>query len=384
MRIAVVGAGFSGAVVARELARAGHSVDVFDRRDHVAGNCHTFRDEQTGILLHRYGPHIFHTSEQRVWKYVNSFGEFLPFTNRVKSVSRGQVYSFPVNLHTINQFFGRCFSPVEAEHFVRGLAAKAGIASPKNFEEQALSMIGGELYEAFFKGYTEKQWGMSAKHLPATILKRLPIRFNYDDNYYNSRYQGLPKDGYTAIVERILSVQGVRVIRETHFSRADSNGYAHVFYTGPLDAWFDYALGRLGYRSLEFVRSDHRGDYQGNAVINYPDPAVPYTRETEHRYFSPWETHEVSIVFTEYSRDCDEGSEPYYPLRLINDKALLAAYVDLANSEHGVTFVGRLATYRYIDMHVAIAEAMDVTRDFLMSLSEKRRPPVFSANPLPP
>jgi UDP-galactopyranose mutase len=381
MRIAVVGAGFSGAVVAREMAMAGHSVEVFDGRDHVAGNCHTCRDEKTGILIHRYGPHIFHTSDPAVWKYVNSFGEFLPFTNRVKSVSHGHIYSFPVNLHTINQFFGKRLTPREAEKFVSERARKTLVDHPRNFEEQALSMIGAELYEAFFKGYTEKQWGLPATQLPASILKRLPIRFNYDDNYYNSRFQGLPREGYTKVVERILNADGIKLTLGVHFTRGDAIAFDHVFYTGPLDAWFNYSLGMLGYRSLEFIRSDHVGDYQGNAVINYPDASVPFTRETEHRYFAPWEEHSQSVVFTEHSRSCEQGGEPYYPLRLADDKSLLSSYVDRANMESGVTFVGRLATYRYIDMHVAIAEALNVSRQCLQAFSERRPPPIFSVVP---
>jgi len=381
VKVAVVGAGFSGAVVAREIARAGYSVTVFESRDHVGGNCHTARDERSGVLVHRYGPHIFHTDNVEVWRYVGRFGELMPFTNRVKSVSRGQIYSFPVNLHTINQFFGKAFTPNEARNFIRSVANPFKVENPRNFEEQALSMIGRDLYEAFFKGYTEKQWGVPATSLPASILKRLPLRFTYDDNYYTSTLQGMPRAGYTALVENILAVNGIETLLSTKFSRDESRDFDHVFYTGPLDGWFGYDLGMLGYRSLEFERLDGDGDFQGNAVINYPDSDVPYTRVTEHKFFAPWETHQRTVVFHERSKRCDRGDEPFYPLRLVGDKQLLAAYVSRAEEETRVTFVGRLATYRYIDMHVAIAEALDVSRRFLLAISGNLPTPRFSVNP---
>ena len=377
----MVGAGFSGAVVAREMARAGHSVTVFESRDHVGGNCHTFRDEASGVLVHRYGPHIFHTDNVEVWRYVSTFGDLTPFTNRVKSVSRGQLYSFPVNLHTINQFFGKVFTPNEAKSFIHHLASQFKVENPRNFEEQALSMIGRDLYEAFFKGYTEKQWGVSATSLPASILKRIPLRFTYDDNYYTSALQGMPRAGYTALIAKILAVDGVEILLSAKFFRDGDRDFDHVFYTGPLDGWFGYDLGMLGYRSLEFERLDENGDFQGNAVINYPDKEIPYTRITEHKFFAPWERHEKTVVFHERSKNCAPGDEPFYPLRLIDDKELLTAYVNRAQEETRVTFVGRLATYRYIDMHVAVAEALDVSRRFLSALDDKLPLPRFSVDP---
>lgn len=378
-RIAVVGAGFSGAVIAHELAADGHEVEVFESRPHVAGNCHTARDEGSGILLHQYGPHIFHTSNPRVWDYVRRFDEFMPFTNRVKAVVRGRVYSMPVNLHTINQFFGMALGPAEAKAF---LASKADLSidEPRTFEEQALRFMGAELYEAFFKGYTQKQWGMSPTELPASILRRLPLRFNYDDNYYASTWQGMPRHGYTHIVERLLDAPGVRLHLGASFERGMAGDYARVFYSGPIDAWFGHAEGSLGYRTLDFAAERHEGDYQGNAVINYCDPDVPWTRIAEHKHFAPWESHEATVIFRETSRYCESGDTPYYPIRLAREKGQLARYIALAREEKNVSFVGRLGTYRYLDMHVTIAEALDwADRWRAEGLAEL---PAFNVDPL--
>lgn len=361
--IAIVGAGFSGAVLAQELGRAGHRIEVFDSRTHVAGNCHTRRDEKTQVMLHTYGPHIFHTSNQRVWEYIQKFGTFMPFVNRVKAITGGRVFSLPLNLLTINQFVGRTFSPAQAQAFFADIAEQ-GMAEPANFEEQALALMGRDLYEAFFESYTVKQWGVSPKALPASILKRLPMRFNYDDNYYTSQYQGIPRDGYTAIVENLLDLPNVALHLGTRFDRSQAAGYDHVFCSGPIDAWFGCDEGRLGYRTLDFVREDHIGDYQGNAVINYCDMTAPWTRISEHKHFAPWERHDQTVIFKEYSRLCKENDTPYYPIRLVAEKALLAHYVQRAHQERGVTFVGRLGTYRYIDMHVTIAEALQVAEQY--------------------
>ncbi len=379
--ICVIGAGFSGAVIARELANAGFMVHVFELRPHVAGNCHTARDSETGVLTHIYGPHIFHTSNKRVWNYVRKFDDFLPFTNRVKTIYNGRVFSLPINLMTINSFFQKSFNPKEAAAFIESIADKK-IANPQTFEEQALSFIGRELYEAFFKEYTQKQWGMLPSQLPASILKRLPIRFNYDDNYYTSKYQGIPMNGYTYVVERILDHPNIKVTLNAKISRKETFSFGHTFYSGPIDAWFDYSKGRLRYRTLDFKLERHTGDYQGNPVINYSNQEIPYTRITEHKHFSPWEEHEKTIIYKEYSRFCDENDTPYYPIRLVNDKTLLSTYVDLAQSEQNVTFVGRLGTYRYLDMHVAIEEALNVAELYLKSFREKRIMPAFCIDPL--
>lgn len=380
-KIAIVGAGFSGAVIAHAMAQAGHQVAVFDGRDHVAGNCHTQRDAQTDVMVHVYGPHIFHTSNERVWNYVQQFDEFMPFTNRVKAVYSGRVYSLPINLMTINAFFGKTLSPAEAASFMAELGDKT-ITDPQTFEEQALRFVGRDLYEAFFKGYTQKQWGLHPSELPASILKRLPVRFNYDDNYYASTYQGMPKHGYTYIVERMLDHPRITVHLNTLFERASAANYDHVFYSGPIDAWFGYANGRLGYRTLDFEVERHAGDFQGNPVINYCDAAVPYTRISEHKHFAPWESHDQTLIYKEHSRLCGPADTPYYPIRLVKDKAQLSAYVALAHNEKNTTFVGRLGTYRYLDMHVTIEEALNVADTFLAAQQTGQSMPQFCVDPL--
>lgn len=379
--IAVVGAGFSGAVIANELANKGFMVKVFDNRSHVAGNCHTERDPQTNIMAHVYGPHIFHTSNERVWNYIQKFDEFMPFTNRVKAVYNDRVYSLPINLMTINTFFGKNFNPKEAEDFMDSIGDKS-ITNPQTFEEQALRFVGKDLYQAFFKGYTQKQWGMHPCELPSSILKRLPVRFNYDDNYYNSKYQGMPKNGYTYIVEKMLNHPNIDVFLNTNFERVNSHEYDRVFYSGPVDAWFSFVEGRLGYRTLDFVEERYEGDYQGNAVINYSNQEVPFTRISEHKHFAPWEEHKKTLIYKEYSRFCEENDTPYYPIRLAHDKTQLEKYVLLANTEQNVTFVGRLGTYRYLDMHVTIEEALNVAEIFLKVINTNERMPAFCINPI--
>lgn len=364
MKVLLVGAGLSGAVIGRALAEAGHQCRIIDSRDHVGGNCHTRRDDETGVMMHVYGPHIFHTDDAEVWDYVNRFAEFMPFQNRVKTTSQGAVYSLPVNLLTINQFFGQTLRPDEARDFIMQ-KADTSIEEPQNFEEQALRFVGRDLYEAFFKGYTEKQWGCAPTELPAAILKRLPVRFNYDDNYFFHRFQGMPKDGYTPMIEAILDHPGISVELSTPYDAAMADQVDHVFWSGPLDGYFDYRLGRLGYRTLDFERFTYDGDYQGCAVMNYGDRGVPYTRITEHKHFSPWESHEGSVCYREYSRAAGPDDIPYYPIRLVEEKSLLAQYVDLAQATPGVTFVGRLGTYRYLDMDVTIREALDTAETLL-------------------
>lgn len=378
MKILLVGAGLSGAVIGRALAEAGHQVTIFDSRAHIAGNCHTERDAQTGVMVHVYGPHIFHTDDAGVWDYVNRFARFMPYQNRVKTTAQGQVFSLPINLHTINQFYGKTLRPDEARAFIEA-EADTSISDPQSFEEQALRFVGRALYEAFFKGYTIKQWGVSPRALPASILKRLPLRFNYDDNYFFHRFQGMPEHGYTDMIGKILDHPGIKLHLNTTFHRTEAAGFEHVFYSGPLDGYFDYELGRLGYRTLDFERFTHDGDYQGCAVMNYGDEAVPFTRITEHKHFSPWERHAGSVCYREFSRACAPGDIPYYPIRQVREKALLADYVARAEAETGVTFVGRLGTYRYLDMDVTIREALDTAAAFLARGADT---PAFITAPL--
>lgn len=377
--ILIVGAGFSGAVIARQLAEQGHRIRIIDQRDHIGGNSYDARDPQTDVMVHVYGPHIFHTDNETVWNYVTQHAEMMPYVNRVKATVNGQVFSLPINLHTINQFFAKTCSPDEA----RALIAEKGdssILEPKTFEEQALRFIGKELYEAFFKGYTIKQWGMEPSQLPASILKRLPVRFNYDDNYFNHRFQGMPKLGYTKMIESIANHENITIELQQSFNAEEREQYDHVFYSGPLDAFYSYQYGRLGYRTLDFEKFTWQGDYQGCAVMNYCSLDVPYTRITEHKYFSPWETHEGSVCYKEYSRECGEKDIPYYPIRQMGEMALLDKYLSLAENEKNMTFVGRLGTYRYLDMDVTIAEALNTADKYLSSLSSNESMPVFTVS----
>ncbi|WP_438956825.1 UDP-galactopyranose mutase [Cognatiyoonia sp.] len=381
-RVLMVGAGLSGAVIGRELATAGYKVLVMDSRPHIAGNCHTERDPKTNVMVHVYGPHIFHTDDEEVWDYVNRFQTFRAYKNRVKTTTRGGVYSLPVNLHTINQFFGKTLRPEEAFEFITQEQADLSIEDPQTFEEQALRFLGADLYEAFFKGYTVKQWGCHPSELPASILKRLPVRFNYDDNYFFHKYQGMPENGYTDMVAKILDHPNIEVQLSTTFTRAQCDGYQHVFFSGPIDGYFDYELGRLGYRTLDFEKFSCDGDYQGCAVMNYGEESVPYTRITEHKHFSPWESHVGSVCYREYSRAAGPKDIPYYPIRQVEEKALLADYVALAQKTNNVTFVGRLGTYRYLDMDVTIREALDTANAYIMAKKAGEITPAFLVLPL--
>lgn len=381
-KILIVGAGLSGAVIGRHLAQAGYEITIVDSRDHIGGNCHTERDADTGVMVHVYGPHIFHTDDEEVWNYVNEFETFMPYKNRVKTTSKGQVFSLPVNLHTINQFFGKSMRPDEARSFIIEEQADTSIADPQTFEEQAMRFVGKDLYEAFFKGYTMKQWGCHPSELPASILKRLPVRFNYDDNYFFHKFQGMPENGYTVMIERMLDCPGITVQLNTTFTQEMAEGYDHVFYAGPLDGYFDYKLGRLGYRTLDFERFTYEGDYQGCAVMNYGEVDVPYTRITEHKHFAPWESHKGSVCYREYSREAEADDIPYYPIRQVKEKELLNEYVNLAISTERVTFVGRLGTYRYLDMDVTIREALDTATSFISSKAEGREIATFYVSPV--
>ena len=383
MRFAIVGAGFSGAVVARELAEAGHLANVFDTRDHVAGNCHTARHE-TGVMVHTYGPHIFHTQHEHVWQYINRFGEMMPYRHKVKAISQDTMYSLPVNLKTINQFFDQDFDAQQAEDFIQS-KADTTITNPVSFEDQGLRFVGRELYDAFFAGYTAKQWGVDPKELPASILARLPVRFNDDDSYFNHPYQAIPKDGYTPIVTAILNHPSIKIHLSTRFdpsSHSEFGEFDHVVWTGPIDAFFNFEFGRLGYRTLDFVPEISDGDYQGHPVVNYCDVDVPYTRITEHKHFAPWEDHARTVVYREFSRICGETDTPYYPIRLVKEKEQLLNYVQRARGAKGVTFIGRLATYRYLDMDVTIHEALLASKAMLECLAKQQPMPSFSVDPM--
>ena len=377
-RFLIIGAGFSGAVLAHELAKnMDCHIDVWEEREHIAGNCHTSRDGETGIMVHRYGPHIFNTDKKEIWDYVNSFTQFRPYVHRVKAMYNGEAFSFPVNLYTLNQLFKKTFSPATARDFLKTLGNKNS-KEPTNFEEQALYFMGKELYRAFFYGYTKKQWGCEPSELPASILKRIPIRFNYDDNYHNNIFTGIPVEGYTDLVEKLLNHPSIHVYLNKKFYPSENMGeYDHVFYTGPIDAYFNYELGRLGYRTVTFESSIHKGDYQGTAQMNYCDENISYTRITEHKHFAPWEQHEKTIVFREFSKETGLNDIPYYPKRLREDMALLHQYRQKANLLQHLSFLGRLATYRYMDMHHVIGEALEFSNLFQNAFSQGNKPPVF-------
>lgn len=380
-KILIVGAGFSGAVIARHLAEHDLDVLVLEERAHIAGNCHTQRDADSGVMEHVYGPHIFHTDDPSVWDYLRRFCEFMPYKHQVKTTVTGRVYSLPINLHTINHVYDTALRPDEARAFIQA-QADSSISAPQSFEEQALQLMGADLYRLFFKDYTQKQWGRAPQDLPASLLNRLPLRFNYDDNYFFHRFQAMPKDGYTALVGRILDHPNITLRTTTRFERGMEDQYAHVFYSGALDGFFNFKKGRLAYRTLDFERFDYDGDYQGCAVMNYGDAHIPYTRITEHKHFAPWEQHTASLCAREFSREAGPDDPPYYPIRLVRETAQLSHYVALAQNETNVTFVGRLATYRYLDMDVTIREALETAHMFLKRRSEGRTMPAFVNSPL--
>jgi len=374
----IIGSGFSGAVLAHELTKnLDCQIDIWEERNHIAGNCHTSRDEETGIMVHRYGPHIFNTDKKEIWDYVNSFCEFTNYVHRVKGVYNGNVYSLPVNLLTLNQFFNRAFTPKTSKCFLESLSDRS-IKDPQNFEEQALSFIGKDLYHAFFYGYTKKQWGCEPKELPASILKRIPVRFNYDDNYHTNIYTGIPVKGYTHLMEKLLGHPDIHIQLNKKFTPfQDVSCYDHVFYTGPIDAYFNYEFGKLGYRTVTFESEIHEGDYQGTVQVNYCDEHIPFTRITEHKHFMPWEIHEKTIIYKEFSKETGTNDIPYYPKRLLEDKKILNNYRQKAETLTNTSFLGRLATYRYMDMHHVIGEAIDFTNNFLAAFSNNTSRPVF-------
>ena len=379
LKYLIIGSGFSGCVLAnRLLQKLDCTIDIWDERNHTGGNCHTERDSQTGIMVHQYGPHIFNTDRKEIWDYVNNFGEFKNYVHRVKAISNGKIYSLPVNMFTINQFFNKIFSPSQAKSFLETLADKS-ITDPKNFEEQALHFIGKDLYKAFFYGYTKKQWGCEPTELPASILKRIPVRFNYDDNYHTNVYTGIPADGYSAVMNKMIDDKRINVLLNKKFSSdIDTSEYSHVFFTGPLDAYFKYEFGRLGYRTVTFEKQYAEGDYQGLAQMNYCDEEVPYTRIVEHKYFTPWEHHDKTVYVKEFSKETTPSDIPYYPKRLHADKIILQQYRQKATSLAGTSFLGRLATYRYMDMHHVIGEAMDFADEFSSAVIHETVLPVFS------
>ena len=374
----VVGSGFFGLTIAERVAsQLGKRVLVVERRRHIGGNAYSEPEPQTGIEVHKYGAHLFHTSNKRVWDYVNQFTDFTGYQHRVFAMHNGQAYQFPMGLGLVSQFFGRCFSPDEARELIAGQAAEIEAIEATNFEEKAISLIGRPLYEAFVKDYTQKQWQTDPKELPAGNITRLPVRYTFNNRYFNDTYEGLPANGYTAWLQNMAADERIEVRLDTDwFDVRDelraANPDAPVVYTGPLDRYFDYKDGRLGWRTLDFeVEVVPTGDFQGTAVMNYNDLDVPYTRIHEFRHFHPERDYptDKTVIMREFSRFARDDDEPYYPINTEADRALLAAYRDRARAETAsakVLFGGRLGTYQYLDMHMAIASSLNMYDNVLV------------------
>ena len=352
----IVGAGLFGAIFAERARAAGKKVLVIDKRDHVAGNIYT--ESVAGINVHKYGAHIFHTNDRAVWEYITRFAEFNRYTNSPVANYNGELYSLPFNMYTFNKMWG-VITPDEAKAKIAEQRAAAGITEPKNLEEQAISLVGTDIYEKLVKCYTEKQWGRPCSELPAFIIRRLPVRFTFDNNYFNALYQGIPIGGYTAMVERILEGVEVRLGVDYLENKEELDALCDkVVYTGPIDAYFGYCYGPLGYRSVRFETELLDTDnYQGNAVVNYTDGETPYTRIIEHKHFE-FGTHSKTVISKEYSQEWQPGIEPYYPINDAENSALYEKYRGLAERESRVIFGGRLGEYRYYDMDAVIASAL--------------------------
>jgi len=367
----VVGSGFFGLTVAERIAEQyGRKVLVIDRRSHIGGNAYSEAEPTTGIEVHRYGAHLFHTSNERVWEYVNRFTAFTNYQHKVYTTHRGEVFPMPINLGTINQFFRSAHGPQAARALIKEQAAELGGKTPENLDEQGVSLIGRPLYEAFIRGYTAKQWQTDPRELPASIISRLPVRYTYDHRYFNDTYEGLPVDGYTAWIEKMADHKKIEVRLGVDFfdesqpvNKKNAVGNVPVVYTGPVDRYFDYAEGDLSWRTIDLKEEVlDIGDFQGCSVMNYADEDVPYTRILEFRHFHPERdyTQDKTVIHREYSRFAERGDEPYYPINTPADREKLLAYRDLAAAEKDVLFGGRLGTYKYLDMHMAIGAAMSM------------------------
>ena len=359
----IVGAGLYGAVFAHEAKKAGKTCIVIDKRDHIAGNIYT--KEIEGIQVHEYGAHIFHTSNKQVWDYVNALAEFNRYTNSPVANYKGELYNLPFNMNTFNKMWG-VITPAEAQAKIEEQKAAAHVENPQNLEEQAISLVGTDIYEKLIKGYTEKQWGRPCDQLPAFIIKRLPVRLIYDNNYFNDKYQGIPVGGYTALVEKLLDGIEVRLGVDYLADREALSALAKtVVYTGPIDAYFGYKLGALEYRSVRF-ETEVLGmpNYQGNAVVNYTDAETPYTRIIEHKHFE-FGTQPKTVISREYSAEWKPGDEPYYPVNDEKNGALYQQYKALADAEGGVIFGGRLGEYKYYDMDKVIESALNMVQKVL-------------------
>jgi len=369
--LVVVGSGFFGLTIAERCANElGLRVVVLDRRHHLGGNAYSEKEPETGIEVHVYGAHLFHTSNEKVWEYVNRFTSFTSYQHRVFANYQGQVYSFPMNLGLINQFFGKSHTPDEARALIAEQSSEIETAAAQNLEEKAISLIGRPLYEAFVRGYTGKQWQTDPKELSPDIITRLPVRYTFDNRYFNDTYEGLPVDGYTAWLERMADHPNIEVRLETDFfapgheySAATIKGRVPVVYTGPVDEYFEHSEGRLSWRTVDLEAEVlDVDDFQGTSVVNYNDADVPWTRILEFKHFHPERSHlpGKTVIVHEYSRFAEEDDEPYYPVNTAEDRAKLLRYRDLAKKEPMVLFGGRLGTYKYLDMHMAIGSALSM------------------------
>lgn len=369
----VVGTGLFGLTLAREVAESGYKVVMIDRRAHLGGNAWSEPEAQTGIEVHKYGAHLFHTSNQRVWDYVNRFTKFTPYIHKVYTTVHGEVFPMPVNLGTINQFFHAAYTPDQARALIARQAEEIqGEDANENFRTKGISLVGKPLFEAFFEGYTAKQWQTDPTELPASIVSRLPVRYNYDNRYFNDTYEGLPVDGYGAWLTNMATHENITVHLDVDFfdespenpwSKATTVGRVPIVYTGPIDEYFAYSEGELGWRTIDLeLEVKPTGDFQGCPVMNYGDPSVPYTRIHEFRHFHPERASrypaDQTVVAREYSRFAQRGDEPYYPINKDTDRQRLVQYRELAASEPNVLFGGRLGTYKYLDMHMAIGSAL--------------------------
>ena len=379
--LVVVGSGLFGLTIAEQAAsRWGLRVAIVERRSHLGGNAYSEIDPETGIEVHKYGAHLFHTSNERVWEYVNRFTSFTSYVHRVWTTVDGVVYPMPVNLGTINQFFSAAYGPDEARALIAQQAAEVDGQEITDFESKGVSLVGRPLFEAFFKNYTAKQWQTDPKDLPASIISRLPVRYNYDSRYFNDKYEGLPVDGYTAWMERMVASDLIDVYLDTDFfdpenplNKAAVVGKVPVVYTGPVDRYFDYSAGDLSWRTVDFEKEVvDTGDYQGCSVMNYGDIDVPFTRIIEFRHFHPERDYQdkKTVIFREFSRFADHGDEPYYPVNTAQDRERLEQYRELMKNEDCVFFGGRLGTYKYLDMHMAIASALTMLDNELAPLFE--------------
>ena len=366
--LVVVGSGFFGLTIAERAAELGKKVVVIDRRSHIGGNAYSEFEPETGIEVHRYGAHLFHTSNKVVWEYVNRFTSFTSYEHRVYTQHKGEVYPMPINLGTINQFFRAAHSPSSAKALIAEQAAEVSTDNITNLEDKGISLIGRPLYEAFIRDYTEKQWQTSPRNLPPEIISRLPVRYNYDNRYFNDDFEGLPVDGYTAWLEKMADHPNIEVRLNTDFfdesqpiNKSAVVGTIPVVYTGALDRYFDYSAGTLTWRTLDFEQEVvDVPDYQGTPVMNYADLDAPYTRIHEFKHFHPERDYETkkTVIMREFSRFAEGEDEPYYPVNTPDDRAMVLAYRELADKEDKVFFGGRLGTYQYLDMHMAIASAL--------------------------